>query len=160
MKAGTRARDAAPIMHERVVDGRSAPDTCTLRATPELAKLTTTRTGPPRSPQLLAALATVLIAATRSERLGRPALEALLPLERAALPEPLGVEVPVLGLALAPFAPASGRSVTDTVGMPELDVKVVGAAAPGSQAGAGAGVAAATCGGVGGAAGARGLSVA
>ena len=58
LKAGTRAREAAPIMQERVVDGRSVPDTCTLRATPELAKLTTTRTGPPRSPQLLAARAT------------------------------------------------------------------------------------------------------
>jgi len=79
-----------------------------LRATPELAKLTTTRTGPPRSPQPLAACATCVRALTRSARAG------LEPFDAAARE----VARPLLRDQLAPVsALASGRSVTETVGM-------------------------------------------
>src|SRR4051812_40696761 len=74
VNAGTRARDAAPIMHERVAAGRPAPETWMRRAPPEWAKLTPPRTGPPRPPQLPAARATCESAATSPERLGPPLL--------------------------------------------------------------------------------------
>src|SRR5436190_21647761 len=95
-----------------------------LRATPELAKLTTTRTGPSRSPQPLAARATCPRASTSAERLGR---SLLVEVERAA-------ELPTSRFdadARAPLAEASGRSAIETVGIPEpeseLAVNVDGA---------------------------------
>src|SRR6188768_3936813 len=106
-----------------------------LRATPELAKVTVTRTGPPRSPQPLAARATWLSASTSAERLGRPLLDGAL--ERVELRLATACEVVVV----APRAPTSGRSAMDTVGMPEparlLAVMVAGTLA-GSHAGAAA----------------------
>src|SRR5688500_15028412 len=103
-----------------------------LRATPELAKLTTTRTGPPRSPQPLAALATRDSAATRSERLGPPSRDVV----ARELPRFQRVPVRVL-MVLAADAPSSGRSVTDTVGTSELARDVVlPELLAGSQAGA------------------------
>src|SRR5689334_3171013 len=117
-------------MHERVDAGRSVPETWMLRATPELAKLITTRTGPPRSPQLLAARATCDSAATRSERLGPPP-PALV--DERAPPCPALPRGP-LPAALA--APASGRSATATIGMVEAVLAVI--VETGSQAGAAA----------------------
>src|SRR3982751_5519388 len=111
LNAGMRARDAAPIMHERVAAGRSVPDTWIPRATPESPKLMTTRTGPPRSPQLLAARATWESAAIKSERLGPP-----LTLDERALPRPPCTTAPERA-ALAVLA--SGRSATETIGMVE-----------------------------------------